>query len=95
MKTQFVLAALEQEVWQGKEWNNNALAQYSSRGSQHPSIKHAERLTEAEIDLPIRVVGGTYHNALAERVIGLVRTEIINQIDARSRAGNAETDRLV
>ena len=50
------------------------------RGSQNLSIKHTERLAEAEIDLSVGTVGDAYDNALAERVIGLFKTEVINQI---------------
>jgi len=50
------------------------------RGSQYLSIKHTERLAEAEIDLSVGTVGDAYDNALAERVIGLFKTEVINQI---------------
>ena len=39
-----------------------------------------ERLAEAEIDLSVGTVGDAYDNALAECVIGLFKTEVINQI---------------
>ena len=48
---------------------------YKSRG-----YSNTERLTEAEIDLSIGTVGDAYDNALAECVIGLFKTEVINQI---------------
>ena len=51
MKTQFVPDALAQAIWQGKTLNNKSLVHHSGRGSQHLSIKHAERLAEAEINL--------------------------------------------
>ena len=44
------------------------------------SIKHTERLAAAEIDLSVGTVGDAYDNALAECVIGLFKTEVINQI---------------
>ena len=37
-------------------------------------------LTEAEIDLSVGTVGDAYDNALAECVIGLFKTEVINRI---------------
>jgi transposase InsO family protein len=49
-------------------------------GSQYLSIKYTERLAEAEIDLSVGTVGDAYDNALAECVIGLFKTEVINQI---------------
>ena len=80
MKTQFVLDALEQAICQRKTPDNNSLVHHSDRGSQYLSIKYTERLAEAEIDLSVRTVGDAYDNALAECVIGLFKTEVINQI---------------
>ena len=80
MKTQFVLAALDQAIWQRKTPDNRALIHHSDRGSQYLSIKYTERLAEAEIDLSVGTVGDAYDNALAECVIGLFKTEVINQI---------------
>ena len=80
MKTQFVLDALDQAIWQRKTPDNRALIHHSDRGSQYLSIKYTERLAEAEIDLSVGTVGDAYDNALAECVIGLFKTEVINQI---------------
>ena len=80
MKTQFVLDALDQAIWQIKAPDNKGLVHHSDRGSQYLSIKYTERLAEAEIDLSVGTVGDAYDNALAECVIGLFKTEVINQI---------------
>ena len=48
--------------------------------AQYLSIKYTERLAAAEIDLSVGTVGDAYDNALAECVIGLFKTEVINQI---------------
>lgn len=80
MKTQFVLDALEQAIWQRKTPDNKELVHHSDRGSQYLSIKYTERLAEADIDLSVGTVGDAYDNALAECVIGLFKTEVINQI---------------
>ncbi len=80
MKTQFVLDALDQAIWQRKTQDNKSLIHHSDRGSQYLSIKYTERLAEAEIDLSVGTVGDAYDNALAECVIGLFKTEVINQI---------------
>jgi len=69
MKTQFVLDALEQAIWQRKPPDNKTLVHHSDRGSQYLSIKYAERLAESEIDLSVGTVGDAYDNALAECVI--------------------------
>ncbi len=80
MTTQFVLDALEQAIWQRKLPRNKGLIHHSDRGSQYLSIKYTERLAEAQIDLSVGTVGDAYDNALAECVIGLFKTEVINQI---------------
>ena len=80
MRAQFVLDALEQAIWQRKTPDNKSLVHHSDRGSQYLSIKYTERLAEAEIDLSVGTVGDAYDNALAECVIGLFKTEVINQI---------------
>ena len=69
MKTQFVLDALDQAIWQRKAPDNKGLVHHSDRGSQYLSIKYTERLAEAEIDLSVGTVGDAYDNALAECVI--------------------------
>ena len=63
MKTQFVLDALEQAIWQRKTPDNNSLVHHSDRGSQYLSIKYTERLAEAEIDLSVGTVGDAYDRA--------------------------------
>jgi putative transposase len=80
MRTQFVLDALDQAIWQRKTADNKSLVHHSDRGSQYLSIKYTERLAEAEINLSVGTVGDAYDNALAECVIGLFKTEVINQI---------------
>jgi putative transposase len=72
--------ALEQAIWQRKTPDNKDLVHHSDRGSQYLSIKYTERLAEPEIDLSVGTVGDAYDNALAECVIGLFKTEVINQI---------------
>ena len=80
MATQFVVDALEQAIRQRKVINNKRLDHHSDRGSQYLSIKYTERLADAEINLSVGTVGDAYDNALAECVIGLFKTEVINQI---------------
>ena len=80
MKTQFVLDALDQAICQRKTPDNKSLVHHSDRCSQYFSIKYTERLVGAEIDLSVGTVGDAYDNALAECVIGLFKTEVINQI---------------
>ena len=53
---------------------------HSDRGSQYLSITYTERLAEAGIDPSVGTVGDSYDNALAECVIGLFKTEVINAL---------------
>ena len=66
----------------------------SDRGSQYLSIKYTERLAAAEIDLSVGTVGNAYDNALAECVIGLFKTEVINQIGPRKSVREVEWETL-
>ena len=107
MKTQFVLDALEQAIWQRKTPDNKDLVHHSDRpshgskanrcratGSQYLSIKYTERLAEADIDLSVGTVGDAYDNALAECVIGLFKTEVINQIGPWKSTREVERETL-
>lgn len=76
MKTELVLDALEQALWARK--NRRDLIHHSDRGSQYLSIRYTERLAEAEINASVGTTGDSYDNALAETIIGLYKTEIIN-----------------
>lgn len=79
MTTQLVLDALEQAIWQRRPAMNKALTHHSDRGSQYLSMKYTERLAAAQIEPSVGSVGDAYDNALAECVIGLFKTEVINQ----------------
>jgi transposase InsO family protein len=57
----------------------DGLFHHSQGGSQYLSICHTERLAEAGVELPLRSVGGSYGNAVADTVIGLCKTEVINR----------------
>ncbi|MBU1836014.1 MAG: DDE-type integrase/transposase/recombinase [Alphaproteobacteria bacterium] len=80
MATQFVLDALERAIWQRKVPGNKRLSHYSDRGAQCLSLQYTERLADVEINLSVGTVGDAYDNALAECVIGLFKTEVIDQI---------------
>ena len=77
MTTQFVLDALNQAICQ-RTTAEVGLVHHSDRGSQYLSIKYTERLAEEGIDPSVGSVGDSYDNALAESVIGLFKTEVIN-----------------
>ncbi len=78
MTTGFVLDALNQAICQRAPSEAAGLIHHSDRGSQYLSIKYTERLAEAGIDTSVGSVGDSYDNALAESIIGLFKTEVIN-----------------
>jgi transposase InsO family protein len=50
---------------------------------QYVSVKYGERLAEAGIEPSVGSVGDSYDNALAETVMGLVKTEVIQPTGPR------------
>jgi putative transposase len=81
MRTQLVLDALEQAVWVRRRegiTTLTGLVHHTDAGSQYTSIAFSERLAEAGVTPSIGTVGDAYDNALAETVIGLFKTELIN-----------------
>lgn len=78
MSTHFVLDALNLAIFQRKTHRNSDLIHHSDRGSQYLSIICTDRLAEAGIDPSVGIVGDSFDNALAESVIGLFKTEVIN-----------------
>jgi putative transposase len=81
MHTQLVLDALEQAVWVRRRQGSatfSGLVHHTDAGSQYTSIAFTERLGEVGVTPSIGTVGDAYDNALAETVIGLFKTELIN-----------------
>ena len=81
MHTQLVLDALDQAVWVRRREGSAAfsgLVHHTAAGSQYTSIAFSERLAEVGVTPSIGTVGDAYDNALAETVIGLFKTELIN-----------------
>ena len=79
MTTQFVLDALNQAICQ-RAPSHEGLIHHSDRGSQYLSIKYTERLIETGIQPSVGSVGDSYDNAMAESVIGLFKTEVVNML---------------
>ena len=80
LRTDLVLDALEQALYDRRESTDEALIHHSDRGSQYLSIRYTERLAEAEIEPSVGSRGDSYDNALAESVIGLYKTEVIRHL---------------
>ena len=77
LRTDFVLDALEQALYDRPLADATALIHHGDRGGQYLSNRYSERLAEAENDPSVGRRGDAYDNALAESVIGLYKTEVI------------------
>jgi transposase InsO family protein len=79
MRTDFVLDALEQALYDRQPERTDALIHHSDRGSQYVSILYTERLAQAGIEPSVGSRGDSYDNALAETINGLYKTELIHR----------------
>ena len=78
-KTDFVLDALEQALYNRRPVGGSGLIHHSDRGVQYVSIKYTERLADAGIEPSVGSVGDSYDNALAETINGLYKAEVIHR----------------
>lgn len=79
LRTDLVLDALEQALYDRPLDSAQGLVHHSDRGVQYLSIRYTERLAEAGIEPSVGSRGDSYDNALAESVIGLYKTEVTNR----------------
>jgi len=79
LRTDFVLDALEQAIYDRCGEPSAALIHHSDRGTQYVSMRYTERLADAGIAPSVGSRGDSYDNALAESVIGLYKTEVIQR----------------
>jgi transposase InsO family protein len=75
LKTELVLDALEQALHARSD--TDGLIHHSDRGCQYLSLRYSERLAECGIRPSVGSSGDSYDNALAESIIGLFKTEVI------------------
>jgi transposase InsO family protein len=80
MRTDFVLDALEQAIWARGGDMPAGLVHHSDRGAQYLSMRYSDRLAEAGMAPSVGSRGDAYDNALAESVIGLFKTEVIQRL---------------
>jgi transposase InsO family protein len=78
LRSDLALDALEQALYARP--GTDRLVHHSDRGVQYLSIRYTERLAEAGIEPSVGSVGDAYDNALAETIIGLYKTEVIEQL---------------
>jgi transposase InsO family protein len=79
LRTDFVLDALEQAIYARRGAGTSGLVHHSDRGTQYLSMRYTDRLTEAGIEPSVGSRGDSYDNALAESIIGLFKTEVIQR----------------
>jgi transposase InsO family protein len=79
MRTDFVLDALEQALYERQPQRSDQLVHHSDRGVQYVSIRYTERLAEAGIEPSVGRRGDSYDNALAESINGLYKAELIHR----------------
>jgi len=75
LRSDLALDALEQALY--ARGDTEHLVHHSDRGVQYLSIRYTERLAEVGIEPSVGSVGDSYDNALAESIIGLYKTEVI------------------
>ena len=79
LRTDFVLDALEQAIYDRRQAGVEDLIHHSDRGSQYLAMRYTDRLAEAGIEPSVGSRGDSYDNALAESIIGLYKTEVIQR----------------
>lgn len=80
MRTDFVLDALEQAIYARGGTTPAGLIHHSDQGTQYLSMRYTDRLADAGIAPSVGSRGDAYDNALAESVIGLFKTEVIQRV---------------
>ncbi len=79
LRTDFVLDALDQAIYERCRDDIGDLIHHSDRGTQYLAMRYTERLADAGIEPSVGSRGDSYDNALAESVIGLFKTEVIRR----------------
>jgi transposase InsO family protein len=79
LTTDFVLDALEQAIYHRCGRDAAGLIHHSDRGTQYVSMRYTTRLAAAAIAPSVGSRGDSYDNALAESIIGLFKTEVIQR----------------
>jgi putative transposase len=77
LRTDFVLDALDQAIYERCGEDVGDLIHHSDRGSQYLAMRYTDRLADTGIEPSVGSRGDAYDNALAESVIGLFKTEVI------------------
>ena len=81
LRTDLVLDALDQAIYDrltGPGGDRQLIA-HSDAGTQYTAMRYTDRLAEIGIAPSVGSVGDSYDNAMAESIIGLYKTEVINR----------------
>lgn len=79
LRTDFVLDALEQAIYDRCGAAVTDLVHHSDRGTQYLAMRYTARLADAGIEPSVGSRGDSYDNAMAESIIGLFKTEVIQR----------------
>lgn len=90
MRTDLVLDALEQAIYARGGKTPAGLVHHSDQGTQYLSMRYTDRLADAGIAPSVGSRGDAYDNALAESVIGLFKTEVIQRLGPWRQSDNVE-----
>jgi transposase InsO family protein len=90
MRTDFVLDALDQAIYARGGTTPAGLVHHSDQGTQYLSMRYTDRLADAGIAPSVGSRGDAYDNALAESVIGLFKTEVIQRLGPWRNLDNVE-----
>ncbi|WP_414939172.1 IS3 family transposase [Amycolatopsis sp. cmx-11-51] len=80
--TTLVSKALNMALWRRDHHGHpveSGLIHHSDAGSQYTSLTFTDSLASQELSASIGSVGDAYDNALAESIIGLFKTELVNR----------------
>lgn len=90
LRTDFVLDALEQAIYARGGTLPAGLVHHSDQGTQYLSMRYTDRLADGGIAPSVGSRGDAYDNALAESVIGLFKTEVIQRLGPWRTLDNVE-----
>ena len=86
MNTDMVMAALNQAI--ADRNHPKDIIHHSDRGVQYLSILYTSRMTDSGVIASVGTKGDSYDNALAEKVNGLYKTEVIHYLKQNWTGGN-------
>jgi transposase InsO family protein len=90
LRSEPALDALEQAISERLGQDAESLMHHSDRGGQCLSLRYTEPLASAGIEPSVGSRGDSYNNALAETIIGLCKTELVERRGPWSRFEDVE-----